>query len=132
MDASEFWCRAFLAATSGHYADRGAEVMIHDGAATYCGEAADAALAVAQRRGMVDGPRKAQPRPGGVRERVEFTASRHSDAGWIVCTSMYMAGVVAVEGAGPIRMADGNTVHVVWGETMPPKPIEVWIEKAGG
>lgn len=52
MDANEFWCRAFLAAMSGTYAQEGSWDN-HECPANYCERSADAALAVAQRRGMV-------------------------------------------------------------------------------
>jgi hypothetical protein len=61
MDGNDFWCRAFLATMGGHYTptDHG-KVVDHGPAASWCEKAADAALAVAQRREMVTG--SAEPR----------------------------------------------------------------------
>lgn len=128
MNANEFRCRAFLAAMGGHYADRGSEVVNHDKAAVYCGDAADAALAVAQRRGMVDGG--AEPRQEPELERVEFTADRDGDA-WTIRIAGAGRFIVA-EGAEVSCRVGGPIIHIKWGETMPPKPIEVWIERKAG
>lgn len=61
MDANEFWCRAYLAAMGGQYAPDGEGVRWenHGAPAVYCEAAANAHLAVAQRRGMVTGERTA-------------------------------------------------------------------------
>lgn len=165
MDSNEFWCRAFLAAMHGEYS---ADVRWdnHGAPASYCERAADAALAVAQRRGMVTGERAAAPEdqpagctcrlvmglgdPSGPRralvpsrepcpvhapdrghvlERVEFTAELDGDI-WELRTKMYQSGLIVSNGDDRLAMIDGNTIRIKWGETSPPKPIEVWIERS--
>src|SRR6478752_3267863 len=68
MDANEFWRRAFLASMGEAYRALllGTNQSNHDWAAAYCERAADAALAVAQRRGMVTGERTAREITGQV------------------------------------------------------------------
>lgn len=74
MNPSDFWCRAFLAAMTGNYSH--SEWDERSASADVCEKAADAALAVAQRRGMVTGEREApapaaEPRDDGKPARVE-------------------------------------------------------------
>lgn len=174
MDANEFRCRAFLAAMGEAYRALllGTNQSNHDWAAAYCERAADAALAVAQRRGMVTGERTGQAseiealRSAGLRwlgalrsnnadateaaerdllraaealdcgqanaqpepERVEFTAERRGDL-WEVYGHELGAGIQAFTGRETYPMGNGVVVRIKWGETMPPKPIEVWLER---
>lgn len=132
MQEQEFWCRAFLAAMGGVYTDQADSVRWehHAAPAAYCESAADAALEVAQRRGMVTGERAASAPPE--LERVEFTAE-HAYAGrWTLKTKMYPDGLALVEFDNNVELDDGNVLHIKWGETMPPQPIEVWLERPKG
>ena len=191
MDANEFWCRAFLAAMGGSYAEHGTWEN-HGAPAAYCERAADAALAAAQRRGMVaplrtatmvdvdqrwkllatgeafrvrdvaDGvatlvklaPLHAQDhlrrvtyaelldghlweletpspeRPGATLERVEFTAGLEAGF-WLI--GVHDVGVFrAMPDEEIVTGPSCTTIRIKWGETMPPKPIEVWVERKAG
>lgn len=128
MDASEFWCRAFLAAMGGTYAQEGSWDN-HGGPANYNERAADAALAVAQRRGMVTGG--AEPRHEPEVERVEFRASPADHGQWAL-TADELGGSVLVARGREAFDCNGRVVRIKWGETAPPKPIEVWIERKAG
>jgi hypothetical protein len=173
MDANEFWCRAFLAEMNG----TSSRTMVnweHERAADRFEKAADAALSVAQRRGMVTGERAGQGseiealRSAGLRwlgalrannvdaaeaaeqdllraaealdrghasaqptapklERVEFTATSRGDM-WELHGAELGSGIQVFAGRETYPMG-GATVRIKWGETMPPKPIEVWIER---
>lgn len=128
MDAKEFWCRAFLAAMGGNYVDPSGAGVNHALSAAGCAEAADAALAAARERGMISGEQlAAEQKPDA--ERVEFTAER--DGEW---------WLIDIQGAGRFRVTSeedrlvllgGRVMRIKWGESMPPKPIEVWIERGG-
>jgi hypothetical protein len=151
MDANEFWCRAFLAEMNG----TSSRTMVnweHERAADRFEKAADAALSVAQRRGMVTGERannvdaaeaaeqdllraaealdrghaSAQPTAPKL-ERVEFTATSRGDM-WELHGAELGSGIQVFAGRETYPMG-GATVRIKWGETMPPKPIEVWIER---
>jgi hypothetical protein len=119
MDASEFWCRAFLAAMKD-WTD----------APTACAGAADAALAVAQRRGMVASG--AEPRHEPTLERVEFTAERDGrEPGlWSIHSAAFGSALVQ-DDRETWTIDGGMNIRIKWGETAPQTPIEVWIEKAG-
>lgn len=120
MDAKEFWCRSYLAAMHGTYTEHadGGRWGNHETPAVYCEAAADAALEVARRRGMVTGERTAS---APEIERLKFTAERDGD----ICT-IHSSGLIhgVRYPIGPI-----DVLCVKWAETMPPKPIEVWIER---
>jgi hypothetical protein len=192
MDANEFWCRAYLVAMSGQYAPDGEGVRWenHGAPAVYCEAAANAHLAVAQRRGMVTGERTsalgalrelahdltelsvsrakaaaskagtdAGTRRGGQAdglreaaavvlqrageieaasagpaasaapqlERVEFTAEP-GQGGWAI--SVAGAGWWHVKECQESVSLAGVTIYrIKWGETTPPRPIEVWLER---
>lgn len=120
MNSNEFWCRAFLTGM-----DNG---VCLDG----CVRAADAALEVAQRRGMVTVERA--PVEGPALEPVEFTVRRDlSSDTW--CIGVNDAGVFRViPGEERRSIVSGSVVHTIrvqWGESNPPKPIKVWIERGG-
>jgi hypothetical protein len=130
MDANEFWCRAFLAEMNG----TSSRTMVnweHERAADRFEKAADAALSVAQRRGMVTGERTASAEPPQAAEpeleRVEFTATSRGDM-WELHGAELGSGIQVFAGRETYPMG-GATVRIKWGETMPPKPIEVWIER---
>ncbi len=195
MDASEFWCRAFLAEMTSSRETLDNLTTYADLAGHY-EKAADAALAVAQRRGMVAAPPERAPTgmvgfdtyqdgdafvvratgvredvrvqrgatsialrdgrtmrlrwsdtmfgrpvevsidpvgsgqaPGPTLERVEFTAER--DRPWWLI-GVHDVGVFrTVSGEERVALTTGAAIRIKWGETAPPKPIEVWIEKAG-
>jgi hypothetical protein len=146
MDASEFWCRAFLVAMRGSYTEHG-EWDNHGAPAAYAERAADAALAVAQRRGMLTGERATQRSTNQADvaqavsnylsrdaqpefERVEFTSERDGDRFAIVVEAVGVFRVLAGDEAA--RLSTGETIRVKWSETSPPKPIEVWVERIGG
>lgn len=141
MDANEFWCRAFLAAMTGAY---GMTRWRADGAADYCEQGADAALAVAQRRGMVTGERAARPvtqadvaqavgdylaraQPELERVEVKATPDELKPGRWRVCVPN--VGVfVMLPGDERVTRPDGAAIRIKWGET-PPRPVEVWLER---
>lgn len=201
MNSNDFWCRAFLEAMNTSRAGLDA-----------CEREANAALAVAQRRGMVtvseapgpaaapepdvlgwlaaqesdqgSGPRFGVWRPsrgayqerrfyarrvewtsaglclvgdeggqelafavlhimrdwtmveapGPKLERVEFTAEPRGARGSglrALRTASYPEGLIVVTGDESFTLHDGNRVRIKWGESSPPKPIEVWIERGG-
>jgi hypothetical protein len=156
MDASEFWCRAFLA-----------EMNTSRAGLDSCEKNADAALAVAQRRGMVatgqagalDTLRRTAIRwvnaamandvdeyeaasddlmkaaealgPAPTLERVEFTAERVDPGLWVLHGEAF--GIVNCdERRDAMALNDGTTIRITWGETAAPNPIEVWIERPSG
>lgn len=207
MDASEFWCRAFLAEMNGA-CSRTMVNWEHERAADRFEKAADAALAVAQRRGMVTVERAAdaapvesqatsakpervdrrqrwtfkptretfgvwelyapgnvaalryQLRDGHVRkmdlaasvllssddwefagidpetraapelERVEFKATPDDlKPGWWRVLVPDVGVFVMLPGDESVTRTDGSGIRIKWGESMPPQPIEVWIER---
>lgn len=216
MNSDEVWCRAFLEAMGGIYAN-GAGGPEHDANATYCEKAADAALAVAQRRGMVTGERavarpvtqadvaqvvsdylsrsapvapvapdqywrltttgdvfrvravaagvatlvklaplhsgdhlrrvtcaelqdgitwEREPEQAPQGERVEvwpvdFTAKRDGDMWTLHGWELGGAGIQVLAGRETYPMG-AAVVHIRWAETMPPKPVKVWLEREGG
>lgn len=127
MNANEFWCKAFLAAMGEAYREilQGTNRENHDWPAAYAGRAADAALSVAQRRGMVTVERAA---PGPQLERVEFTAELDGDI-WTLCAPGWTSGVQVRTGGERYPFGPIDTLFIKWGESSPPKPIEVWIER---
>jgi hypothetical protein len=187
VDANEFWCRAFLAAMGGSYAEHGTWEN-HGAPAAYCEKAADAALAVAQRRGMVTGGtmsevaseaarlsalghdeavavgnaracatyagsqpekrralliecagwalagiaamEKSAPRQDPELERIEFTAERCSGGGWVLISAACLGGMTVSPGDDVVNLDDGRVMRIKWNESLPPKPIEVWIERS--
>lgn len=138
MQANDFWCRAFLAAMTGAY---GMTRWRADGAADYCEQAADAALEVARRRGMIAGALPGDavpadpPRPAPTLERVEFTAEpsgEHGSGVWLLKTARWPRGIILLDGDECVDIADGTRIRIKWGESMPPRPIEVWIERPKG
>lgn len=143
MDANEFWCRAFLAMWNG---EASRQRWKHDGLVEHCEQGADAALAVAQRRGMVTGERTARPvtqadvaqtvsdylaRGEPELERVEFAAERRSGGAWTLFAPVCPAGIIVRDGEERVEFSDGGggVLRIKWGETMPPRPIEVWLER---
>jgi hypothetical protein len=143
MDSNEFWCRAFLTTIAPVF-----QACIGTGAeessvAAQCADMADAALAVAQRRGMVTASQgrwldtwKAQPatpavRPAPELERVEFTAERDGDI-WTLRAPGWTRGVQVRTGGERYPFGPLDVLCIKWGESCPPKPIEVWLERAKG
>jgi hypothetical protein len=60
-------------------------------------------------------------------ERAEFTAYRGLEW-WLI--DVHDVGVFRVEpGKEHSEMATGAAIRIKWGETTPPRPIEVWIER---
>lgn len=150
MQADEFWCRAFLAAMPPVFQAVAFTGAGKDSFATQCEDMANAALAVAQRRGMVTGERTAArpvtqadvaqvvsdylsrgAQPGPTLERVEFAADvdRHEPNRWWI--GVHEIGVFRARPGEPTASLGDNTIRIKWGES-PPKPIEVWIERKGG
>lgn len=132
MEDREFWCRAFLAAMGASYVDETRRGVVHSQMADYADAAADAALSVASQRGMVTGEPAGRPdvEPPEA-ERVEFTAERDGDI-WTIRGGPPLANGVQVRTGGeryPVGPLD--VLYVKWSETMPPKPIEVWLERGG-
>jgi hypothetical protein len=118
MDANEFWCRAYLVAMGEHVRDL-----------ERCEEVANAALWRAQRRGMVTGERAASaPAAEPELERVEFTAELTDYGNWIMRAPEWGGAVCVTPGFGSIAYR-GDMFRIKWGDTMPPKPIEVWLER---
>lgn len=115
MDANEFWCRAFLVAMGDYVDDPGA-----------CEDAANAALAVAQRRGMVAAPPESQ-----TTGQMGFDWEQDGDFMIVRATSVPENVRVAL-GTESVVLRDGRTMVIKWGESAPPKPIEVWIERKAG
>lgn len=67
------------------------------------------------------------PRPAPTLERVEFTAER--DQGWWLI-GVHDVGVFRVlPGDERCTMTTGPVIRIKWGESMSPKPIEVWLER---
>lgn len=124
MNIDDFWCRAFLAAMGDHTIDL-----------ERCEEIANGALWRAQKNGMVPSARPGNdlpadpPRPAPTLERVECTAERAGDM-WIIRGGTWQTNGLHVRG-GEDRVPVGasGVVHIKWGETSPPKPIEVWLER---
>ncbi len=58
MNERDFWCRAFLAAMQAGHASDSRNSLTHEALALYGEQAADAAIDVARRRGMVTGDRQ--------------------------------------------------------------------------
>lgn len=130
MNSNEFWCRAFLAAMTGNYT-REEPGLDHATNARYCDLAADAALAVAQRRGMVTASACAQRIALVDPTTIEFTAKRDGDL-WMLI-SPELAGVITVHSEQLTYPLGGGVVaHIAWGETCPPKPIEVRLVRSEG
>lgn len=123
MDASEFWCRAFLA-----------EMMTSRAGLDACERTANDALAVAQRRGMVTGGE--EPRQEPTLERVDFTAERDGrEPGlWSIQSSAFGgSGYALVQDDRETWTIDGGmNIRIKWGETAPQTPVEVWIERKAG
>lgn len=126
MNIDDFWCRAFLAAMGDHTIDL-----------ERCEEIANGALWRAQKNGMVPSalPGNDMPadptRPASTLERVEFTAHQLGDRSimWILRGPRLPSGGVEVD-AGEERVETiAGTFRIRWGETSPPKPIEVWLER---
>lgn len=133
MRAEEFWCRAFLAAMDAGYADPARRSMSHDEMALYGEQAADAAVSVAQRRGMVTSGHAPDARPATTRERITvYSVDRTGDLWTISGPEIGGRGIQVHAGREAYPMGNGVTVRIVWGETMPPKPIEVWLERHNG
>jgi hypothetical protein len=63
-------------------------------------------------------------------ERVEFTAERDGDT-WTLSIPD-VGRFLVTEGAELISRAGVAVIHVKWGESMPPQPVEVWIERPKG
>lgn len=133
MNIDDFWCRAFLAAMGGEYAGH-TRWENHGAPAAYCERAADAALDVAKRRGMIadampgnDLPAD-HPRQAPTLERVEFTAEQADHGMWVLSAPELGGSIWATSGRESIDY-NGAIVRIKWGETSPPKPIEVWIER---
>jgi hypothetical protein len=80
---------------------------------------------------MVTGERTASAEPPQAAEpeleRVEFTATSRGDM-WELHGAELGSGIQVFAGRETYPMG-GATVRIKWGETMPPKPIEVWIER---
>lgn len=130
MNSDEFWCRAFIAAMGGNYTDAAREIMDHDTAATYAEKAADAHLAVAQRRGMVtagDVAKAPVERPAS--EPVEFTAAPADHGQWVLRVSDLSGGFLVPSGLETVGV-NGVVVRIQWGDA-PPRPIKVWLERGG-
>jgi hypothetical protein len=152
MDSNEFWCRAFLTTMAPVF-----QACIGTGAeesnvAAQCADMADAALAVAQRRGMVtagdhlrrvtcaelqDGitwERDPEQAPQGERVEVwpvDFTATRDGDLWTLHGWELGGAGIQVLAGRESYPMG-AAVVHIKWCESCPPKPIKVWLERAKG
>lgn len=127
MNIDDFWCRAFLEAMGDHTIDL-----------ERCEEIANGALWRAQKNGMVPSARPGNdlpadpPRPAPTLERVAFTTQRDmNDDTW--CIGVHDVGAFRViPGEERRSIATGSVVHTIrikWGETSPPKPIEVWLER---
>jgi hypothetical protein len=115
MNASEFWCRAFLGAMSEHIGDL-----------ERCEEVANGALWRAQQRGMVT-PAAAQTPQEPKVERLEFTAERADHGLWDIKAEPF--GVIRVCSEQRTTQLNWGRARIVWGQTVPPRPIEVWIER---
>jgi hypothetical protein len=130
MDASEFWCRAFLVAMRGSYSEHG-EWENHGSPAAYAERAADAALAVAQRRGIVKGRTRSDMEPEF--ERVGFSWEKSGDT-WIIYATGVPSKFSVAEGCDSvILLDDGRAARVGWSEASGARrPYEVWVERVGG
>lgn len=194
MDSNEFWCRAFLETLAPVFQACIGTGAREDNVAAQCVDMADAALAVAQRRGMVtagesetkvapgqrwrniatgdafrvrdvaDGAatlvkiaplhagdhlrrvtcadlldghvweREPEQAPQGERVEVwpvDFTAERDGDLWTLRGWELGNAGIQVLAGRETYPMG-AAVVHIKWAETMPPKPIKVWLERKGG
>lgn len=129
MTSDEFWCQAFLAAMQGSYAQEGTWSN-HNVPAAYCKEAAHAALAAAQRCGMVTGEASAGPVERHASESVEFTVYRAGEM-WHLNSPHLDGGIQVHSEQLTYPIGGGVVAHITWGETMPPKPIEVRLERGG-
>lgn len=194
MNSSEFWCRAFLETLAPVFQACIGTGAKEDNVVAQCADMADAALAVAQRRGMVtagegetqvatgqhwrntatgdafrvrdvaDGTatlvklaplhaadhlrrvmcaelqdgitweRESEQAPQGERVKVwpvDFTAERDGDLWTLRGWELGSAGIQVLAGRDTYPMG-AAVVHIRWAETVPPKPVKVWLERDGG
>jgi hypothetical protein len=52
-------------------------------------------------------------------------------AGWLIVVFGF-AGFHAQDGTERVTLASGHVARIKWGESCPPKPIKVWLERAKG
>ena len=70
--------------------------------------------------------RTARPEPEA--ERVEFTAERDGDI-WTIYAKGLIHSAQVRSGGDRYPIGPLDTLRITWGDSMPPKPIEVWIER---
>jgi hypothetical protein len=64
-------------------------------------------------------------------ERVDFTAEQDGDI-WTLRAPGWTRGVQVRTGGERYPFGPLDVLCIKWGETCPPKPIEVWLERKGG
>lgn len=127
--ADEFWCKVFLAAIPQVFQACAFTGAKEGHVVAQCADLADAALVVARERGMVTGERPASADEAPELERVEFkVAPDELKPGWwrVLVPDV---GVFVVQPGEERRQNTVAAIRIKWGETMPPKPIEVWLER---
>jgi hypothetical protein len=120
MNSDEFWCRAFLKTMATVF-----QACIGTGAeessvAAQCADMADAALAVAQRRGMVTAERATAG--------IEFTAQPGSTSAWTVTGGPAdFIGREVLAGGKYYPLHDGSALRIEWSEG--DRPVKALIER---